>query len=106
MLRYIVRNRRSGTTERLYATLGEALAAAIRLIDEGPDADVIDAQASGEIVVRNFDLREAEAYLRRSLGSESFDQPQPLASVLAAERKRKKEKPKVYHWDYGESDIR
>ena len=106
MLRYIVRNRRSGTTERLYATLGEALAAALRLIDEGPDADVIDAQGSGQIVVGLFDLREAEAYLRRGLGSESFGQPQPLAAVLEAARKRHKEKPTVYHWDYGESDIR
>ena len=106
MLRYIVRNRSTGTIERLYASLGEAMAAAIQLIDEGPDADVLDAQASGEIVVRNFDLREAEAYLRRSLGSDTFDQPQPLKSILAAERKRKKEKPKVYHWDFGDSDIR
>jgi hypothetical protein len=106
MLRYIVRNRRSGATEHLYATLGEAIAAAVRLIDDGPDADVFDAQGSGAIVVGLFDLREAEAHLRQSLGSESFGQPQPLASVLEAARQRHKEKPTTYHWDYGSSDIR
>ncbi len=106
MLRYIVRNRRTGTTEHLYATLGEAIAAAVRLINDGPDADVIDAQGSGEIVVGLFDLREAEAYLRGSLGSESFGQPQPLKTVLDAARKRHQEKPTIYHWDYGDSDIR
>jgi hypothetical protein len=106
MLRYIVRNRRSGATEHLYATLGEALAGAVRLIDEGNDADVLDAQGSGEIVVGLFDLREAEAYLRQSLGSESFGQPQPLKAVLDAARKRHQEKPATYHWDYRESDIR
>lgn len=106
MLRYIVRNRRSGATEHLYATLGEAIAAAVRLINDGPDADVIDAQGSGEIVVGLFDLREAEAYLRESLGSESFGQPQPLKTILDAARKRRKEKPTTYHWDYGDSDIR
>jgi hypothetical protein len=106
MRRYIVRNHRSGTNERLCATLGEALAAAITLIDEGSDADVMDAQGSGEIIVDNFVLREAEAYLRRSLESESFDRPQPLSAVLAAARKRRKEKPTIYHWDYGDSDIR
>jgi hypothetical protein len=106
MLRYIVRNRRSGTTEHLFATLGEALAGAVRLIDEGNDADIIDAQGSGEIVVGLFDLREAEAYLRHSLGSESFGQPQPLKTVLDAARKRHHEKPPTYHWDYRESDIR
>jgi hypothetical protein len=106
MLRYIVRNRRSGATEHLYATLGEALAGAVRLIDDGSDADVLDSQGSGEIVVGLFDLREAEAYLRQNLGSESFGQPQALKTVLEAARHRHREKPTTYHWDYGSSDIR
>ena len=106
MRRYVVRNHRSGATEKHCATLGEALAAVIKLIDEGPDGDVIDTQGSGEIVVKNFDLREAEAYLRRSLGSEEFDQPQPLKTVLEGVRKKLKKEKKTYHWDFSNSDIR
>lgn len=106
MRRYVVRNHRSGTTERHCATLGEALAAAIKLIDEGPDGDVIDTQGSGEILVTNFDLREAEAYLRRSLGSDEFDQAKPLKVVLEGVRKKLKKEKKTYHWDFGSSDIR
>ena len=106
MRRYIVRNHRSGTTERHCATLGEGLAVAIRLIDEGGDADVMDSQGSGEVIVRSFDLREAEAHLRRSLGSDTFDKPQSLKSVLDGVRQRQKKEKKVYHWDFGNSDIR
>jgi hypothetical protein len=106
MRRYVVRNHRSGTSERFCATLGEAVAAAIRLIDEGIDADVMDTQGSGQLMVDHFVLREAEAYLRRSLGSETQDRPQPLTAVLAAAKKRGKEEATIYHWDYGDSDIR
>jgi len=101
MRRYIIRNRRSNAIEQLYATLGEAIAAAIKLIDAGPDADVIDAQGSGEILVGKFDLREAEGYLLRNLGSELIDKPTPLAEILTAARKRRKETKVVYHWDTG-----
>ncbi|HEX5105863.1 MAG TPA: hypothetical protein VFV87_18725, partial [Pirellulaceae bacterium] len=86
--------------------LGEGLAVAIRLIDEGGDADVMDSQGSGEIMVRNFDLREAEAHLRRNLGSDAFDKPQSLRAVLDGVRQRHKQEQKVYHWDFSESDIR
>jgi hypothetical protein len=101
MRRYILRNRRSNAIEQLYATLGEAIAAAIKLIDAGPDADVMDAQGSGEILVGKFDLREAEGYLLRNLGSELIDKPTPLAEILIAARKRRKETKVVYHWDTG-----
>jgi hypothetical protein len=106
MRRYVVRNHRSGTTERHCATLGEALAAAIKLIEEGPDGDVVDTQGSGEILVNNFDLREAEAYLRRSLGSDEFDKPQTLKTLLDGIRKKHKKEKKSYHWDFSNSDIR
>ena len=107
MRRYIVRNRRSGAIEQLYATLGEAIAAAIKLIDAGPDADVLDAQGSGEILVRKFDVREAEGYLLRNLGSEEIDKPTPLRDVLQQARKRRKEEKIIFHWDIGsDSDFR
>ncbi|MCI0361985.1 MAG: hypothetical protein L0211_26175 [Planctomycetaceae bacterium] len=101
MRRYILRNRRSNAIEQLYATLGEAIAAAIKLIDAGPDADVIDAQGSGEILVGKFDVREAEGYLLRNLGSEMIDKPTPLSEILQAARKRRKEEKIIFHWDIG-----
>jgi hypothetical protein len=101
MRRYILRNRRSNAIERLYATLGEAIAAAVKLIDEGPDAEILDAQGSGEILVGKFDLLEAEGYLLRNLGSEAIDKPTPLSEILDAARKRRKEKAPIYHWDIG-----
>jgi hypothetical protein len=107
MRRYILRNRRSNAIEQLYATLGEAIAAAIKLIDAGPDADIIDAQGSGEILVAKFDVREAEGYLLRNLGSESIDKPTPLAEILQAARKRRKQEKVIYHWDIGsDGDFR
>ena len=107
MRRYIVRNRRSGAIEQLYATLGEAIAAAIKLIDAGPDADIIDAQGSGEVLVAKFDLREAEGHLLRNLGSETIDKPTPLAAILQTARKRRKETKVIYHWDIGsDSEFR
>ncbi|MEX2025686.1 MAG: hypothetical protein WEH44_00270 [Pirellulaceae bacterium] len=105
MLRYIVQNRKTGTTERLYDTLGEAVGSAVKLIDEGGDSNIIDSQGSGAIEVGKFDLLEAEGYLLRSLGSETFDHPLPIQSVLDAARKRSKERTR-FHWDYGSSDIR
>ena len=41
MLRYIVQNRKTGTTEHLYDTLGAAIGNAVKLIGEGGDANVI-----------------------------------------------------------------
>jgi hypothetical protein len=105
VLRYIVQNRKSGVTEHLYDTLGEAIGNAVKLIDEGGDTNIIDSQGSGAIEVGKFDLLEAEGYLMRSLGSESFDQPLPIAAVLETARQRRKEKTR-FHWDYGGSDIR
>jgi len=106
VLRYIVQNRKTGTTERLYDTLGEALGAAVRLMDEGGDTNIIDSQGSGAIEVGRFDLLEAEGYVMRSLGSETFDRPDPIHVVLDAARKRRKERPTIYHWDISSSDIR
>ena len=106
MLRYIVQNRKTGTTERLYDSLGEALGNAVKLIDEGGDSNIIDSQGSGAIEVQRFDLLEAEGYLLRALGSETFDRPLPVQAVLDAARKRRKERPTIYHWDFGGSDIR
>jgi hypothetical protein len=105
VLRYIVQNRKTGVTERLYDTLGEAIGNAVKMIDEGGDSNIIDSQGSGAIEVGRFDLLEAEGYLMRSLGSETFDQPLPIQAVLETARKRRKEKT-VFHWDYGSSDIR
>ena len=105
MLRYIVQNRKTGTTEHLYDTLGEAIGNAVKLIDEGGDSNIIDSQGSGAIEVGKFDLLEAEGYLLRSLGSETFDHPLPIAAVLEMARQRRKEKTR-FHWDYGSSDIR
>lgn len=101
MRRYIVRNRRSGAIEQLYTTLGEAIAAAIKLIDAGPDADIIDAQGSGEILVGKFDMRAAEGYLLRNLGSEEIDKPTPLKDILTRARKRRKDEKVIFHWDIG-----
>jgi hypothetical protein len=106
MLRYIVQNRKTGTTERLYDSLGEAIGNAVKLIDEGGDAHIIDSQGSGEIEVHRFDLLEAEGYALRALGSETFDRPLPVQTVLEAARKRRKERPTIYHWDFGGSDYR
>jgi hypothetical protein len=106
MLRYIVKNRKTGITERLYETLGEAIGGAVKLIDAGDDAAIIDAQGSGEIEVQRFDLLEAEGYVLRSLGSETFDRPIPIDAVLNAARKRQKEQRVIYHWDISTSDIR
>jgi hypothetical protein len=105
MLRYIVQNRKTGMTEHLYDTLGEAIGNAVRLIDEGGDANIIDSQGSGAIEVGKFDLLEAEGYVMRSLGSETFDHPLPMSAVLEAARQKRKEKTR-FHWDYGSSDIR
>ncbi|HZL87952.1 MAG TPA: hypothetical protein VFB96_06210 [Pirellulaceae bacterium] len=106
MLRYIVQNRKTGTTERLYDSLGEAIGNAVKLIDEGGDANIIDSQGSGAIEVHRFDLLEAEGYVLRALGSETFDKPLPIHAVLDAARKRRKERPTIYHWDVGNSDYR
>lgn len=105
MLRYIVQDRKTGVTEHLYDTLGEAIGNAVKLIDEGGDSNIIDSQGSGAIEVGKFDLLEAEGYLLRSLGSETFDHPLPIQAILDAARKQRKEKSK-FHWDYGSSDIR
>src|SRR5262245_15612667 len=99
MLRYIVMNQKSRVPERLYETLGEAIGGAVKLIDAGDDATIIDSQGSGAIEVGRFDLLEAEGYVLRSLGSETFDRPLPLDVVLNAARKRHKEQRVVYHWD-------
>ena len=99
MMRYVVTNRITGVTERLYETLGEAIAAAIKLIDEGADANVINIQASGAIEVGRFKLRDAEGYLHRSLGSETFEHPLAIREILDAARRRHKRDRRVYHWD-------
>lgn len=106
MLRYIVQNRKTGVTEHFYDTLGEAIGNAVKLIDEGGDSNLIDSQGSGEIEVHRFDLLEAEGYLLRALGSDTFDKPLPIQASLDAARKRRKERPTIYHWDIGSSDIR
>ena len=84
---------------------GDVLAVSLG-IDEGGDAHIIDSQGSGEIEVHRFDLLEAEGYALRALGSETFDRPLPVQTVLDAARKRRKERPTIYHWDFGGSDYR
>ena len=106
MMRYAVINKKTGVTEHLYHVLGEAVASAIRLIDEGGDATIIDTQGSAAIEVGRFDLRDAEGYIHRSLGSDEIDQPLPIEEILQAARRRRKEKAHVYHWDSGLDDIR
>ena len=53
----------------------------------------------------HFDVREAEGYLGRGLGSELIANPVPAADVVAAAKNTAPEKH-IYHWDVGSSDIR
>ena len=105
MKRYVVTNQSSGVTHALYDSLGEAIASAVTLQDEGSQVLIVDAQGSGLITAGHFDVLEAEGYLGRGLGSEQIDNPVPVAEVIAAARHTAPVKH-VYHWDVGSSDIR
>jgi len=100
MKRYVITNQTSGVSHALCDTLGEAIASAVKLQDEGSRALIIDSQGSGVIVVGHFDVREAEGYLGRDLGSEQMDNDVPVAEVMIAARKTAPKK-QIYHWDIG-----
>jgi len=102
MKRYVVTDQATGVTQGLFETLGEVLAAAVRLQDEGRKVAVIDCQGSGKIVVGHFDVLDAEGLVGRSLGSESIHQPTPIVAVLEHAILSKPHKT-IYHWDIGSS---
>ena len=102
MKRYVVTNQTSGVSHALCDSLGEAIASAVKLQDEGSRVVIIDSQGSGLIVVGHFDLLEAEGYLGRDLGSEQMVSDVPVAEVMSA-AKRTAPKKQIYHWDIGSS---
>jgi hypothetical protein len=105
MKRYVVTNQSSGLTHALCGTVAEAIASAIKLQDEGSRVMIVDAQGSGVITAGHFDVREAEGYLGRCLGSEDIGNPVLASEVIAAAQHTAPDKH-VYHWDGGSSDIR
>ena len=102
MKRYVVTNQSSGVSHALCDTLGEAIASAVNLQDEGSRALIIDSQGSGVIVASHFDVLEAEGYLGRDLGSEQMVSDVPVAEVLTTAKKTAPKK-QIYHWDIGSS---
>ena len=102
MKRYVVTNQSSGVSHALCDALGEAIASAVKLQDEGSRVLIVDSQGSGVIMVGHFDLLEAEGYLGRDLGSEQMDSDVPVAEVMIA-AKRTAPKRQIYHWDIGSS---
>jgi hypothetical protein len=105
MKRYVVTNQTSGLTHALCGTIAEAIASAVKLQDEGSRVIIVDAQGSGVITAGHFDVREAEGYLGRGLGSEEIGNPVLASDVIAAALLTAPNKH-VYHWDLGGSDIR
>ena len=108
MKRYVVTNQSSGVSHALCDTLGEAIgeaiASAVKLQDEGSRVLIVDSQGSGVIMVGHFDLLEAEGYLGRDLGSEQMDSDVPVAEVMIT-AKLTAPKKQIYHWDIGSSDM-
>jgi hypothetical protein len=104
MKRYVVTNQSSGVSHALCDSLGEAIASAVKLQDEGSRVLIIDSQGSGVITVGLFDLKEAEGYLGRGLGSEHMDSDVPVSEVMLA-AKRTAPKKQIYHWDVGGSGM-
>lgn len=100
MKRYVVTNQTSGVSHALCDSLGEAIASAVKLQDEGCRVLIIDAQGSGVILAGHFDVLEAEGYLGRGLGSEQMDGDIPVLEVMKA-AKRTAPKKQIYHWDIG-----
>ena len=97
MKRYVVTNQSSGVGHALCDTLGEAIASAVKLQDEGSRVLIVDSQGSGVIMVGHFDLLEAEGYLGSDLGSEQMDSDLPVAEVMTT-AKRTAPKKQIYHW--------
>jgi cysteine synthase len=100
MKRYVVTNQSSSLNHPLCGTVAEAIAAAIKLQDEGIRVIIVDAQGSGVITAGHFDVREAEGYLGRGLGSEDIGNPVLASDVIAAAQRTAPDKH-VYHWDGG-----
>jgi len=98
MKRYVVTNQSSGVSHALCDSLGEAIASAVKLQDEGSRVLIVDSQGSGVMMVGHFDLLEAEGYLGRNLGSEVIDSEVPVADVIK-KAKRTAPKKQIYHWD-------
>ncbi len=96
MKRYVVPDQSSGVSHALCDTLGEAIASAVKLQDEGSRVLIVDSQGSGVIMVGHVDLLEAEGYLGRDLGSEEMDSDVPVAEVMMT-AKRNVPKKQFYH---------
>lgn len=100
MKRYAVIDHSLGLTQGLYEELSEAIAGAVKLQDSGRHVGVHDTQGSAALMAGFFDIRDAEAYLGRGIGSESISHPISIEQVLAkAEETRPREHK--YHWDLG-----
>jgi hypothetical protein len=104
MKRYVVTNQSSGVSHALCDSLGEAIASAVKLQDEGSRALIIDSQGSGVVMAGHFDVLEAEGHLSRALGSEQMDSDVPVAEVIMT-AKRTAPKKQIYHWDIGDSGM-
>lgn len=100
MKRYAVIDHSLGLTQGLYDELSEAIAGAVKLQDSGRRVGVHDTQGSAALMAGYFDVRDAEAYLGRSIGSEGIAHPIGIDQVLANAEKTKPDQHK-YHWDLG-----
>lgn len=100
MKRYAVIDHSLGLTQGLYDELSEAIASAVKLQDSGRHVGVHDTQGSAALMAGYFDVRDAEAYLGRVIGSESMSHPIPIEQVLANAKETKPDDHK-YHWDMG-----
>ena len=101
MKRYAVIDHSLGLTQGVYDELSEAIASAVKLQDAGRHVGVHDTQGSAALAAGFFDVRDAEAYLGRGIGSESISHPIPIEQVLAKAEETKPDQHK-YHWDLGD----
>jgi len=100
MKRYAVIDHSLSLTQGLYDELSEAIAGAVKLQDSGRRVGVHDTQGSAALMAGYFDIRDAEAYLGRNIGSDSISHPISIEEVLLKAQETKPEKQK-YHWDLG-----
>lgn len=100
MKRYAVIDHSIGLTQGLFDELSEAIASAVKLQDSGRNVGVHDTQGSAALMAGFFDVRDAEGYLGRGIGSDSITHPITIAEVLAKAEATKPDQHK-YHWDIG-----
>lgn len=103
MKRYAVVNQRASVTHSLNDTLGEALASAIQLQDQGGRPAIIDSQGSGRIELSTNDIAEAEYLVGRKL---DCDDRHELDIETVLDHAARTSPPKVrYHWDVSGNDV-